>query len=132
MMLITPVTKRRGFERLSSCRASRFAKKRGLPEIPAALPSEPLANGLAPAASESSTPSATGTWLLRTRFVHRQRPAAELRAVQRGNRRLRFRIGGHFHEPESTGLTRELVRDNPRRRDGPVRSEQIAQLLLGR
>ncbi|MDF2458454.1 MAG: hypothetical protein K0S79_870, partial [Nitrospira sp.] len=45
-----------------------------------------------PAATEPAAASAAGTWFLRTRFVDCQRAAAKLGTVQRGDRRLRFRI----------------------------------------
>jgi len=45
--------------------------------------------GLIPVAA-SATTTATRTWLLGTRFVDGQRAAAQLSAIQGGDRRLRF------------------------------------------
>ena len=83
------------------------------------------------AAAKPSTPaSPTGAGLLRTRFIGGQRPPAEFRSVQSGNRGLGFSIRRHFHKSKSTGLPGELVRNDPRRRNRPMRGKQIAQLLL--
>src|SRR5690349_23298270 len=90
-------------------------------------------SGTPPAAAAKSTATAAApTRLLRTRFVHCQCPAAHIRAIERRNRGLRLGIRGHFHESKAAGLPGELVRDNPRRSDRPMRAKQITQLLLGR
>jgi hypothetical protein len=49
--------------------------------------------GLIPVAASATTTAATAAtrpWLLGTRFVDGQRAAAQLSAIQRGDRRLRF------------------------------------------
>ena len=45
---------------------------------------------IAASATTTTTAATTGTWLLGTRFVDRQRAAAQLSAIQRGDRRLCF------------------------------------------
>ena len=65
------------------------------------------------AAATATTAATASTWLLGTRFVDGQRAAAQLSTVQRGNRRLRFRIRGHLHESKAAGLAGELICDDP-------------------
>lgn len=73
-----------------------------------------MKNGLhsVPAATEPAAASAARAWFLRTRFVDCQRAAAKLGTVQRGDRRLRFRISGHFDEAEASRLAGELIGDD--------------------
>ncbi|MDX1411890.1 MAG: hypothetical protein R3351_07005, partial [Nitrospirales bacterium] len=60
-----------------------------------AFPAE--ATTTATTASKTS-PSATSSGSLRPCFIHRQRPAAQLSRVQRGNSCLGLFLGGHFHK----------------------------------
>src|SRR5512145_962207 len=96
------------------------------------LPAIALSAGTtASTATETAAAAAPpATSLLGTRFIHRQRPAAHVRAVERRNRGLCLGVRGHLYESKSAGLARELVRDNPRRGHRAMRAEEIAQLLL--
>jgi hypothetical protein len=62
-------------------------------------------------ATVTATTTATAWWarLARTRFVHGQSTAFELRAVDFRNRFLRICVGGHCDESESTGFAGEFV-----------------------
>jgi hypothetical protein len=65
----------------------------------------------------SSTSSAKGSataaaFRFRTRFIHIQRPSAELSAVQRCDRPLRFCFVRHFNKCKSTGPARIAIRLN--------------------
>jgi hypothetical protein len=81
----------------------------GYPRLPAGLAaSSATAAAVAAVAAEAAAAAATaaaeaaGTArFFRTRFVHRQRAAAQLRFVQLGDRLLRAVIGRHLDEPEA-------------------------------
>src|SRR5690606_23427869 len=96
-------------------------------ELPARLaPAGPEAAAGEPAASAA----ATGARLTRTRLVDRDRPAAELRVVQRAGRLLRLVVRAHLHEPEPARAARGHVTDHLRALDRPILAEQGGQLLL--
>ena len=60
-------------------------------------------------ASTSAEP-ATRTWFQGFRFVHSQRPAIHLRAIQGSNSHLSLFGCGHFYKSEAAGLSGKLVR----------------------
>jgi hypothetical protein len=84
------------------------------------------AAGAATATAPTESTTAAGTRLLRARFVHRQCPAAHLRAVESGNSSLRLCVRRHLDEAEAARLSRELIRNDPRGSDSAMPPEQIA------
>jgi hypothetical protein len=60
-------------------------------------------------AAVTSPTAAPATFALRTRFIHHQRAAHKILAVQCGNDFLRFRIVFNFSETESARLARKTV-----------------------
>jgi hypothetical protein len=94
----------------------------------------PSAAGSAPAtASTASTPAAAiaaspaesaSTFRLGPRFVHRERPAPELRRVQLRDGLLRIGVAAHLDERESAGAPRRHVAYDPYGLDGACLLEQ--------
>jgi hypothetical protein len=62
-----------------------------------------------PSAAATIRPAAPGAFGLRTRFVHVQRAAAELRSIERRNRPFSLGFIRHFHERETTGPARIAI-----------------------
>ena len=60
-------------------------------------------------ASASTASTSASAFALRTRFIHDQRAAKKILAVQRLNRLFRLRIISYFRETESTGLPRKTI-----------------------
>src|SRR5579863_6348980 len=76
----------------------------------AALAIAKAAAAKAPAPSAGAAARTRTTFGLRPRFVHVERPAAQISAVQCRNRPLRFAVIRHFHECEAPRATSLPVR----------------------
>jgi hypothetical protein len=59
--------------------------------------------------SAPATTTAASALALRTGFIHHQRAAKKVLAVQRLNRFFRLRVISDFRETESTGLARKTI-----------------------
>src|ERR1051325_4858426 len=104
-----------------------------LPAAPAAS-SASATTAAATTTTESTAAAAaltTAAFGSRPRFVDVQAPALQIGAIQRGDRSLGFFLTVHLDEAEALRLTAELVFDDRRRIDLPVRRENLAQLHFG-
>src|SRR5262249_31089515 len=82
-----------------------------------------------PATETTTTAAAAARPLLG--LVDRQRPAAELAAVQLVNGLLGLLVAAHLDEREAAGPAGLAVRHHLGIRDGAVLAEHLAQLELG-
>src|ERR1039457_6988232 len=84
-----------------------------------------------PALPSVSAATAAGTLGLRAGFVDAQRPAVQVRAVQRRDRLLAFAIVRHLDKSETSGLPSVAVRANVHASNRPVRFEKRTNGVFG-
>src|SRR5207249_8302787 len=81
----------------------------------------------AASAAAAFAPTAFGT---RPRFIDVHASALQVGAIQGGDRCFGFFLVRHLDEAETFGLPAELVFDDRRRIDLPVRRESVAELVF--
>jgi hypothetical protein len=88
------------------------------------------ATSATPASTATTASEAAGTFFLRTGFVDSEGSAHVLLTIQRGDRRLGFFIRRHFDESKTLASAGLAVRNDLRRRDIAVLTEQLGQICV--
>src|SRR5262249_51336457 len=91
----------------------------------------PTAAPATAAVPTASAAPAAASFLARPGFIDRQRPTADLLAVERLNGVLGFLVAAHLHEAEALGSTRVAIHDDLRRLDRAVWGEHRLQRGIG-
>ncbi len=96
------------------------------------------ATAVIPTVGAAATPAAASTAALKTTapaiptlhgtgFVDHDLPAADIRAIERGDRVLRILIAGHFNETKALGTPGIAIGDHAHRFDSARLSKKLTQ-----
>jgi hypothetical protein len=77
--------------------------------------------------AESTTAATTGAFFLGPGFIDGQGATVVLNAVQGGNRRGGFAVGGHFNKPETFASTGVAIVDDLRGNHLPMSGKELLE-----